>query len=99
MSTGCAPEAVGCIARVDRDVLAGLAPEPTRLGEALTALAAAAVTLRARVVPHVPPWTLIGQITHSRLVLARPQPGGIVTTPTSRSCAPARATVPTWTAP
>jgi len=92
-------QAVGCIARVDRDVLAGLAPEPTRLGEALTALAAAAVTLRARVVPHVPPWTLIGQITHSRLVLARPQPGGIVTTPRSRSCAPACATVPTWTAP
>jgi hypothetical protein len=25
----------------------------------------------------VPPWTLIGQTTHSRLVLARPQPGGI----------------------
>ena len=45
-----------------------LAPQATRLGEALTALAAAALTLRARVVPHVPPWTLIGQITHGRLV-------------------------------
>ena len=37
-------------------------------GDALTALAAAALTLRARVVPHVSPWTLIGQITHGRLV-------------------------------
>ena len=61
-------QAVGWIARIDRDVLADLSPEPTRLGEALTALAAAAVVLRARVVPHVPPWTVIGQITHGRLV-------------------------------
>ena len=45
------------------------APPPAhRLGEALTALAAAAVTLRARVAPRVPAWTLIGQITHARLV-------------------------------
>ena len=28
----------------------------------------AALTLRARVVPHVPPGTLVGQITHGRLV-------------------------------
>ena len=48
--------------------MAGLRPEPTPLGEALTALAAAAVTLRARLVPHVPPWTVIGQITRGRLV-------------------------------
>lgn len=61
-------QAVGWIARVDRDVLTNLAPQPTRLGEALTALAAAAVTLRARVAPRVAPWTLIGQITHGRLV-------------------------------
>ena len=59
---------VAWLARVDLDVLAGLTPQPTRLGEALTALAAAALTLRARVVPHVPPWTLIGQITLGRLV-------------------------------
>ena len=89
------------LARVDRDVLGGLRPEATRLGEALTALAAAAVTLRARVAPRVPAWTLIGQITHGRLlaparpsraglrsrscrVLARPQPGATVTTPTRR---------------
>ncbi len=61
-------QAVLWLARVERDVLADLAPQPTRLGEALTALAAAAVTLRARVAPHVPPWTLIGQITRGRLV-------------------------------
>ena len=42
-------QAVEWLARVDRDVLGGLQPEATRLGEALTALAAAAVTLRARV--------------------------------------------------
>jgi hypothetical protein len=60
-------QAVAWLARVDRDVLTNLTPQPTRLGEALTALAAAAVTLRARVAPHVPPWTLIGQITHGRL--------------------------------
>jgi len=64
---------VSWLARVDRDVLAGLGPQPTRLGEALTALAAAAVTLRARGAPRVPPWTLIGQITHGRL-LARAAP-------------------------
>ena len=47
-------QAMVWLARVDRDVLGGLRPQPTRLGEALTALAAAALTLRARVVPHVP---------------------------------------------
>jgi hypothetical protein len=55
-------------ARADREVLATLATESTRLGEALTALAVAAVTVRARLAPHVPPWTLIGQFTHGRLV-------------------------------
>jgi hypothetical protein len=60
--------AVGWIARVDRDVLSELQPEPARLGEALTALAAAALVIRVRVVPQVPPWTVIGQITRGRLV-------------------------------
>ena len=41
------------LARVDLDVINTLAPQATRLGDALTALAAAALTLRARVVPHV----------------------------------------------
>ena len=45
------------------------APPPAhRLGEALTARAAATVTLRARVALRVPAWTLIGQIPHGRLV-------------------------------
>ncbi len=35
-------QGVEWIARVDREVLATLGPEPTRLGEALTALAALA---------------------------------------------------------
>lgn len=61
------------VARVDRDVVGALAPETTRLGEALTALAAAAITFRDRVVPHVPPWTIVGLITRGRLVApARP---------------------------
>lgn len=70
-------QAMTWLARVDRDVIADLAPQPTRLGEALIALAAAAVALRARVAPHIPPWTLIGQIARGRLVarLAPPRPG------------------------
>ena len=61
-------QGVQWLALVDRDVLGGLRPEATRLGEALTALAAAAVALRVRLAPRVPAWTLIGQITHGRLV-------------------------------
>jgi Homeodomain-like domain len=56
------------LSRVGLDVINTLAPQATRLGDALTALAAAALTLRARVVPHVSPWTLVGQITYGRLV-------------------------------
>ena len=67
-------QGVEWLARVDRDVLGGLRPEATRLGEALTALAAAAVALRVRLALRVPAWTLIGQITHGRL-LAPPAPG------------------------
>ena len=40
------------LARVDLDVINTLVPQATRLGDALTALAAAALTLRARVVPQ-----------------------------------------------
>ena len=85
-------------------------PRPPVSGEALTALAAAAVTLRARVAPHVPAWTLIGQITHGRLlapparaglrsrtcrVRTRPQPGATVTTPNPAGHALARGIVTT----
>ena len=53
------------LSRVDLDVINTLAPQATRLGDAL---AAAALTLRARGVPPVSPWTLVGQITGGRLV-------------------------------
>jgi hypothetical protein len=43
---------------VDHEVLATLAAKSTRLGEALTALAATTVTVRVRLVPHVSPWML-----------------------------------------
>ena len=56
------------LARIDLDVINTLTPQATRLGDALTALAAAALTLRARVLPHASPWTLVGQITHGRLL-------------------------------
>lgn len=59
------------LSRVDLDVVNTLVPQATRLGDALTALAAAALTLRARVLPHVPPWTLVGHITDGWL-LGRP---------------------------
>ena len=70
-------QGVQWLAQLDHDVLGGLRPEATRLGEALTALAAAAVTLRVRVAPRVPAWTLIGQITRGRLLgpPARVAPG------------------------
>jgi hypothetical protein len=61
-------QGVEWLALLDRDALGGLRPEATRLAEALTALAAVAFTLRARVAPRVPGWTLIGQITHGRLL-------------------------------
>ena len=59
------------INRVDREVFATITPAQTGLGDALTALAAAAVAIRARLSPHVPAWTLIGRLTHGRLVPAR----------------------------
>jgi hypothetical protein len=59
---------MGWLALVDLDAINTSRRRPRGLGDALTALAAAALTLRARVVPHVSPWTLVGQITHGRLV-------------------------------
>src|SRR4051812_42821124 len=56
------------LARVDREVIVALVPQHTPLDDALITLAAAARVLRARIAPHVPLWTLIGQITLSRLV-------------------------------
>jgi hypothetical protein len=62
-------QGVAWIHDVDREVLATITPAPTRLGDALTALAAA-VAIRARLIPHVPLWTLIGRLTHGRLIPA-----------------------------
>jgi hypothetical protein len=52
-------------------VFATITPAQTGLGDALTTLAAAALSIQARLTPHVPAWTLIGRLTHGRLVPAR----------------------------
>jgi transposase len=54
--------------QVDREVIATLKAAPTRLDEALSTLAAAALSVRAHLTPYVPPWTLIGRFTHGRLL-------------------------------
>jgi len=59
---------MGWLALVDLDAINTSRRRPRGRGDALTALSAAALTLRARVVPHVSPWTLVGQIPHGRLV-------------------------------
>jgi hypothetical protein len=64
-------QGVTWIHRVDREVFATITPAPTGLGDALTALAAAALAIQTRLSPHVPAWTLIGRLTHGRLVPAR----------------------------
>jgi len=63
-------EGGGWMHRGDREVFATMTPAPTRLGDTLTALAAAGA-IRAPLTPHVPAWTLIGRLTHGRLVPAR----------------------------
>jgi hypothetical protein len=64
-------QGVAWIHRVDRKVFATITPGQTGLGDALTTLAAAALSIQARLTPHVPAWTLIGRLTHGRLVPAR----------------------------
>jgi hypothetical protein len=64
-------QGVAWIHRVDREVFATITPAPSGLGDALSALAAAALAIQARLTPHVPVWTLIGRLTHGRLVPAR----------------------------
>ena len=58
------------IHRINGEVFATITPARTALGDALTALAAA-LAIQARLTPHVPAWTLIGRLTHGRLVSAR----------------------------
>jgi hypothetical protein len=64
-------QGVTWIHRIDREAFATIIPAPTALGDALTALAAAALALQTRLTPHVPAWTLIGRLTHGRLVPTR----------------------------
>ena len=64
-------QGVAWIHDVDREAFATITPALTRLGDALTALAAAALAIQARLTPHVPAWPLIGRLTHGRLVPAR----------------------------
>ena len=55
-------------AQLDRDVLAaGFDPQPTALGDALVALAAAVAAWRRRFARHAGAWTLIGVFTRGRL--------------------------------
>jgi transposase-like protein len=55
--------------RLDPEVLAaGLDPQPTALGDALVALAAAVAAWRRRFTRHARAWTLIGVFTRGRLL-------------------------------
>jgi len=55
-------------------VLADLVAQPTPLGDALQALAAAVAAYRRRFEHHADPWTLIGVFTSGRLLI--PVPAG-----------------------
>jgi hypothetical protein len=64
---------VAHVDRYDPEILAaGLPPQPTRLGDALQAIAAAAYAYRRRVNRAVDGWALIGAFTAGRLVAPRP---------------------------
>jgi transposase-like protein len=53
---------------LDREVLVGVAAQPTELGEVLAALAAAVAAWRRRFARHAEAWTLIGVFTRGRLL-------------------------------
>jgi hypothetical protein len=55
-------------ALLDRDALADVAAQPTELGDALAALAAAVAAWRRRFTRHADAWTLIGMFTAGRLL-------------------------------
>lgn len=55
--------ALNLLARLDRDAIAGLAPRPNPLAEALDAVAAAALAVRARLAPHAPIWAVVAAVT------------------------------------
>jgi Domain of unknown function (DUF6431) len=64
--------AVDRLAQLDRDIISTLAPTGSRLGDALNAVAAAALAHRARLAPQVPIWDLVATVTRWRLL---PLPG------------------------
>lgn len=66
-------QAVGRLTVLDRDLISTPAPTGSRLGDALNAVAAAALAHRARLAPHVPVWDLVAAVTRWRLL---PVPGG-----------------------
>ncbi|MGH3814291.1 MAG: DUF6431 domain-containing protein [Pseudonocardiaceae bacterium] len=61
-------QALDWIDRVDREVVATLTATRTRLGDALSAVTAAALAVQTRFTPHVPIWTVIARITNWRLL-------------------------------
>ncbi len=64
---------VARIHQLDPEILsAGLPVQPTRLGDALQALAAAVYAYRRRVDRHVDGWALIGAFTAGRLLAPGP---------------------------
>jgi hypothetical protein len=56
------------------EVLGEMVAHPTELGDALAALAAAALAFRRRFARHVPAWGLVGIVTRGRLLA--PSPSG-----------------------
>jgi hypothetical protein len=54
------------------DVLAGLAPQPNPLADALQALAAAVVAYRSRFEQHAETWPLIAMFVRGRLLIPTP---------------------------
>jgi Domain of unknown function (DUF6431)/Homeodomain-like domain len=61
-------------ARLDAEMLNGILAQPTELGDALAALAAAVRAHRRRFAPCADAWSLIGVFTAGRLLL--PSPNG-----------------------
>jgi hypothetical protein len=55
--------AIDRLAQLDRDVISTLAPTGSRIGDALNAVAAAALAHRARLAPQVPIWDLVAAVT------------------------------------
>jgi hypothetical protein len=62
-------QGISHVAQLDPEVLAaGLDPQPSALGDALVALAAAVAAWRRRFTRHAGAWTLIGVFTRGRLL-------------------------------